>query len=299
MAVNSAEDEVYVIDASANALAHTIDVGRQPYEVSFTHSFAYVRSLGTNDVGLIPVSELDGESTPPVTYIQVGQRPPGAVAEISIADSIIPAVRQGAAAYIVNQAEGTVAYYMEGMGAPMGNFRNYGHETRAIEIVDRTLSEVQPGVYRGRVRIPVEGNYDVAFMMDTPQFLHCFDAEVAPDPASAASDGKLAVEFQVPDRQLTIGETRPIRFRLADAGSGRPAAALTDVSVMYYRSDGRARKVEAARVVGGGVYEATLRLDSPATYYVFVGAPSRDLDYSDAAFLSLTGVPARREASPQ
>ena len=68
---------------------------------------------------------------------------------------------------------------------------------------------------------------------------------------------------------------------------------------MYYRSDGRARKVEAARVVGGGVYEATLRLDSPATYYVFVGAPSRDLDYSDAAFLSLTGVPARREASPQ
>jgi YVTN family beta-propeller protein len=299
VAVNSAEDEIYVIDASTDALKHTIDVGRQPYEVSFTHSFAYVRSLGTNDVGLIPVSELDGESTPPVTYIQVGQRPPGAVAEISIADSIIPAVRQGAAAYIVNQAEGTVAYYMEGMGAPMGNFRNYGHETRAIEIVDRTLSEVQPGVYRGRVRIPVEGNYDVAFMMDTPQFLHCFAAEVAPDPASAASDGKLAVEFQVPDRQLTIGETRPIRFRLADAGSGRPAAALTDVSVMYYRSDGRARKVEAARVVGGGVYEATLRLDSPATYYVFVGAPSRDLDYSDAAFLSLTGVPARREASPQ
>ena len=35
--------------------------------------------------------------------------------------SIVPSVKQGAAAYIVNQAEGTVSYYMEGMGAPMGD----------------------------------------------------------------------------------------------------------------------------------------------------------------------------------
>jgi YVTN family beta-propeller protein len=297
VAVNPAEDEVYVIDASGNTLAHTIPLGRQPYEVRFTNSFAYVRSLGTQDVGLIPVSELDGEGTPPVTYIQVGQRPPGAVAEISIADSIIPAVRQGAAAYIVNQGEGTVSYYMEGMGAPMGSFRNYGHETRAIEIVDRTLSEVQPGVYRGRVRIPVEGNYDVAFMMDTPQFLHCFSAEVIPDPKRATATGKLNVEFQVVDRRVPVGESRAIRFRLSDAGSELPAAGLSDVSVVYYRSDGRGRKVEAARALGDGVYEATLQLESPSTYYVFVGAPSAGLDYSDTSFLSLMGVPAKREAA--
>jgi hypothetical protein len=39
----------------------------------------------------------------------------------------------------------------------MGSFRNYGHETRASTIVDRSLAEVAPGVYRGRVRIPFEG----------------------------------------------------------------------------------------------------------------------------------------------
>ena len=102
---------------------------------------------------------------PPVTYIPAGQRPPGVAAEISIADSIVPSVKEGAAAYIVNQAEGTVHYYMEGMGAPMGAFRNYGHEARAIAIVDRSLAERAPGVYTGRVKIPVEGTYDVAFMV--------------------------------------------------------------------------------------------------------------------------------------
>jgi YVTN family beta-propeller protein len=299
IAVNAAEDEVYVIDASTNSLAHTISVGKQPYEVSFTTSFAYVRSLGTEDVGLIPVSELDEPKVPPVSYIQVGQRPPGAVADISIADSIVPAVKQGAAAYIVNQAEGTVSYYMEGMGAPMGNFRNYGHETRAIEIVDRSLTEFEPGAYRGRVRIPIEGNYDVAFMMDTPQFLHCFNADVAPDPAQSEDAAQLAVEYKVPDRRITVGESRPIQFRLASASSGVPALGVPYVSIMYYRSDGRGRRIEPARPLGDGVYEAPVQLDVPATYYVFVGAPSKNLDYTDLPFLSLMGIPAPAKGTVQ
>jgi YVTN family beta-propeller protein len=290
LAVNASEDKVYVIGASANRLAHTIAVGKQPYQVNFTTSFAYVRSLGTQDVGLIPLSELEGSRTPPVTYIPAGQRPPGTAGEISIADSIVPAVKQAAAAYIVNQAEGTVSYYMEGMGAPMGSFRNYGHDARAIEIVDRSLSEIVPGVYRGRAKIPAPGNYDVAFMMDTPQFLHCFSASVLPDEAEQDVAASMAVEYQTPDRRINVGESKTIQFRLADSMSGIPATEVPDVSVLYYRSDGRGRTVQPARSVGDGLYEATVRVDMPATYYVFVSAPSRGLDYSDQPFLSLMAL---------
>ena len=60
------------------------------------------------------------------------------MAEISIADSIMPS-GQHAAVYIVNQAVGTIHYYMEGMAASMGAFRNYGREPRALEVVDRSL----------------------------------------------------------------------------------------------------------------------------------------------------------------
>ena len=293
MAVNASTDTVFVIDASSDRLAHAISVGKQPYEVNFTNAMAYVRSLGTQDVGLIPMSELDGQDTPPVTYIPVGQRPPGVAGEISIADSIVPAVNEAAAAYIVNQAEGTVSYYMEGMGAPMGSFRNYGHETRAITIVDRSLSEVSPGVYRGRVKIPVEGIYDIAFMMDSPQFLHCFTAKVAPNSLNTDDGaGELAVDYQVDDRYITVGEPNTIRFRLEDRATGEPVTDITDVSVLYYRSDGRGRTTLPARQVGDGVYEATVEATMTATYYVYVAAPSKKLDFSDRTLLSLMAIPA-------
>ena len=299
MAINASTDTVHVIDASADEIAHSLSVGKQPYQVNFTYSFAYVRSLGTQDVGLIPMSELDEESAPPVTYIPVGQRPPGTAADISIADSIIPAVKQAAAAYIVNQAEGTVSYYMEGMGAPMGSFRNYGHETRAIEIVDRSLGEKSPGVYRGRVKVPVAGVYDVAFMMDSPQFLHCFTSTVVPAEVDTedAKDTSMAVEFETPDRRMTIGEAKTIHFRLSDASSGAPLSGLQDVSVLYYRSDGRGRTVLPARSLGDGLYEAEVQASSPATYYVFVAVPSMGVDYTDHSFLSLMALAAPEKAA--
>jgi YVTN family beta-propeller protein len=54
MTVNATTDTVFVIDSSRDQLAHAISVGKQPYQVSFTNNLAYVRSLGTQDVGLIP-----------------------------------------------------------------------------------------------------------------------------------------------------------------------------------------------------------------------------------------------------
>ena len=179
----------------------------------------------------------------------------------------------------------------------MGNFRNYGHETRAIEIVDRSLSEKSPGVYQGRVKIPVEGLYDVAFMMDSPQFLHCFTATVEPNQADDDGDGSgtLAVEFATTNRQVAVGESKSIRFTLKDAKSGEVVANVPDVSVLYYRSDGRGRVTQPATLVGDGVYEATVSAGMAATYYVFVGAPSKGLDYSDQPFLSLLALDAAKE----
>ena len=235
MVVNPISSKVFVIDASSDQLTHTMEVGKQPFQVTFTRNFGYIRSLATQDVGLIPLSELDEPGTPPVTYVPAGQRPPGVAAEISIADSIVPAVKEGAAAYIVNQTEGTVHYYMEGMAAPMGAFRNYGHEARAIEIVDRSLSEREPGVYTGRVKIPVEGSYDIAFMMDTPQFLHCFSAEVEPNPDMKTTTAPMAVEYQVPDRRVPVGGSTTVKFKLSDPTSGEPVGDIPDVTVLYYR----------------------------------------------------------------
>jgi YVTN family beta-propeller protein len=289
--VNPAEDKVFVIDASTNRLAHTIPVGKQPYQVNFTRSFIYIRSLGTELVGLIPMSELEGPKTPPVTFIPVGQGPPGKAAEISIADSVVPSVKH-AAVYIVNQAEGTVSYYMEGMVAPMGAFRNYGHETRAIEIVDRSLVEREPGVYTGRVRIPVEGTYDVAFLMDAPRLVHCFSAIVAPNPKGRTATGPMTIEYRIADRRVPAGKSTTVKFRLTDPVTGVPRGDIRDVTVLYYGADGRGRRVVPARSLGAGLYEADVEIDRVTTYYLFVGSRSEKVKYTDLPFASLMGIPA-------
>jgi len=257
--------------------------------VSFTRAYAYIRSLGSQDVGLIPVSELDEDTTPPVTYIPAGQRPPGTAADISIADSIVPSIKQ-AAAYIVNQAEGTVHYYMEGMGAPMGAFRNYGHEARAIEIVDRSLGERGPGVYTGRVKIPIEGTYDVAFMMDTPRFLHCFSATVEPNPDIEVTTAPMNIEYLNTERRIPVGDSTTVKFKLTDPRTTLPRHDIPDVTVLYYGSDGRGRTVVPARSLGAGVYEADVNVSRFITYYVFVGSVSEKLKYNELPFFSLMAV---------
>lgn len=289
--VNPIDNSVFIVDATKDKLAHKVYVGEQPYQVTFTRSFAYVRSLGTQDVGLIPISELDSDKEPPVTYVAAGTKPPGAAAKISIADSVVRSVKQ-AAAYIVNQGDGTVSYYMEGMAAPMGAFRNRGHESRAIEIVDRSLSEKSPGVYTGRVKLPVEGTYDIAFMMDTPRFLHCFDTVVVPNPDVASTAAKIAVEFLTTGRTVAINEDYPFRFKLTDPSTGLIITDLDDAQVMYYRTDGRKRNIVAARELGKGVYEANLKLSEVAAFYVFVGSKSRGLSFSELPFFSVMGVNA-------
>ena len=293
LVVNSADNTVIVIDAATNRVAHTISVGKKPYQVSIGWEFAFIRSLDTGDVGMIPLAELEGTKTPPVNYIQAGQGAPGLVPDISIADSIVPSVKH-AAVYIVNPAVGTLHYYMEGMAASMGAFRNYGREPRAVQIVDRSLDEVEPGVYTGRIKVPVEGTYDVAFMMDAPRFVHCFSAQVEPNPQvqAATTTAPMAIEYQIADRRVPVGASTPVKFKLTDPVTRKPRDDIRDMTVLYYGADGRGRTVVPARALGEGLYEADVRVDRVTTYYLYVGSRSLQLKYTDLPFASLMGTPA-------
>jgi hypothetical protein len=138
--------------------------------------------------------------------------------------------------------------------------------------------------------------------MDTPRFLHCFSTKVVPNPALKTTMGKIAVEYRTADRRVPVGGSTTVKFKLTDTATAEPAGDIPDVTVLYYRSDGRGRMVVPARSLGEGLYEATVKVDFPATYYVFVGSKSKNLSYSDLPFLSLMGTPApagEKEVKPQ
>jgi YVTN family beta-propeller protein len=289
--VNPVDNTVHAIDASTNRLAHTIPVGTQPYQVNFSRAYAYVRSLGTEFVAMVPLAALEGSGVPPVTTFAAGSGAPGKARDISIAESVIPAVKE-AAVFVVNQAEGTVYFYMEGMNSPAGAFRNYGHDARAIEIVDRSLREEEPGVYVGRVKVPVAGTYDVAFLMDAPRFVHCFNATVEPNPLVKKDHLPFIVEFLLGDRRAPVGKAFPLRFKVTDPNTGVARKDLNDLEVLYYTSSGRDRTVVPARQVEDGVFEAEVLVREATAYYAFVNSRSSRIPAGRVPFATLMGVEA-------
>lgn len=277
IAANSEEDVVYAIDVSNNAVKHTLEVGRKPYQIAFTRAFAFIRSLGTERVSGIELAHLDSLKNVPVSSFQAGPNAPGKVRDLSLASAMTQAPGE-AAILVVSPSDNTVYYYMEGMNAPMGNFRNYGHPPRAVEVADRTLREDSDGVYHAKVKVPVAGTYDVAFLMESPSILHCFtmNAEIDPDIKKADIAG---IEFIDSQQQAEVGETVKLRFRLTDPVNGGYKANLNDVRVRYYRAPAFDRKEVAATEVKDGIYEMDATLSKGGLYYFFVGSEQANLPF--------------------
>ena len=296
VAINPSTDAAYVIDAATNRVAHTLEMEDRPYQVAFSRSFAYVRSLGSERVAMIDLSELDGTDKPPVVKFAAGQKAPENSRDLGLADAIVEAPGE-AAVMVVSPADATVYYYMEGMNAPMGNFRNYGHQPRAVQVVDRSLQERQPGVYTSTVRVPEAGIYEVAFLMDSPSVLHCFELAARPNPRLELKGPKLAVDYLTENRPREVGETVPLRFKLTDRKTGRPRSGLEDVAVYYFVAPGGKRTRVAAQNLGDGVYEAPVKLAEAGAWYAYVATDSAQIKPADLPFTTLlAGAQPRRRA---
>lgn len=283
---NEARSVVHVFDTSTDRLAHTIAVGKAPDQVAFSGAFAYVRSLGAEEVTAIRLSTMGKE--PDVIKLPGGQAPPGASrAALSRADAFVPAP-EGGSMLLANPADKMIYYYSEGMAAPMGNFQNYKREMRAVKVVDRSLREESPGVYATTMRLPKGGTYDVPFLLDSPRLVHCFEASAESDPASKQEQkAALQIEYLNKGQAPRAGENYKIRFKLKDAATGRPKGGLTDVRVLLFLSPGIWQKRELAKHVGEGVYELEVNVPEKGLYMVFVESVSQGVEFRDLPHLTL------------
>jgi YVTN family beta-propeller protein len=294
LVVNSTEHAVHVVDTSTNRLAHTIPVGARPFHLSLTAAFAYVRSLDSAQVSMIPLRELGRDQTPAVTSFGAGDTAPGTIGPgFAVAGPTAPALGE-AAVVVANPADGNVYYYMEGMVAPMATFRNYGHRPGAVTVVNRSLREREPGVYATTVQLPAAGTYDVGVLLDSPRVISCFTAEVQASPKPVRTGPPLEIAYLVTDRRVPVGAPVKVAFKLTDPETQHPRAGLGDVSVMLV-SPGGHRAQGSVREVGDGVYEATLSAPEAGAYYVYVAVPSAKIKPGDLTFLSLmAGMEAGR-----
>ena len=276
--LNPKEDHVHILDTSTQRIVQTADIHKRPEQVYFTDFTAYVLSAGTEIVYTIPLAEVGTAGPVPVADFPGGQRPPVSPSMPSLADILVQAP-EGAAVLIANPADRMIYYYMEGMAAPMGSFKNYGREPRAVLVVDRSLQETEPGLYSTSARLTSSGTLDVAFFLESPRIVHCFDLQVQPNPALAKQRTRppAKIEPMLDSRTIRTGEEVKLRFKLTEIGTNRPMDGVKDVGVLTFLSPGIWQKRHWARPTGDGVYEVAFTPPRSGIYFVFLQCPSLGL----------------------
>ena len=295
-AVNPSARTAFVVDAAENRIVHTIALEGQPYQVSFTRAFAYLRLLDSEQVKMVNLLSLGAGRKPIVQGFGAGNGIPKAAGDLSAADSIAQAATE-AAVFVVNPSDSNTYFYMEGMNAPMGSFGGYGHAARAVMVVDRSLKEVEPGVYTGKVRIPVAGSYDVAFLLDNPRILHCFSANALENPLLHRDGHSLMAEYLDLPLRVPQGQSIPIRLRLLDVRTRAPRTGLRDVRVLLHASPGGPRGDVMATEVGDGVYEARIVPGQAGIHYLFLSIPSAKVRANDLPYRGILVEGPRSQAS--
>lgn len=286
---DAATGAVYIFDASTNRMLHTVKVGKGPDQIAFTKGFAYVRSSGTFEVSMIRLVTVGKQLD--VTKFPAGQAAPNESRTPAAAAASIVTAPEPNSVFVANVADQQMYFYTEGMAAPMGSLQNYKREPRAVLVADRSLREVKSGTYETITHLPKGGLYDVAFLLDSPRVAHCFEAKAAVNPSiKHESAVGLRIEYLETEKPLRAGEEYALRFRLADAASGKPADGLEDVRVLTFLSPGIWQKRAFARSVGKGVYELKINVPEKGVYLIFVESRSRGVEFRQLPYLTLTAT---------
>jgi YVTN family beta-propeller protein len=284
-AVNPQKNQVYAFDLSSNRVVQTVPVGPGSDQLSFTKQFAYVRSSGSEFVTMINIADIGKEA--PVTKFPAGQRAPGESLSRSHAAAIVPAPEEGAV-LVANPADKMIYYYTEGMAAPMGSFQNYKRDPRALLVMDNSLRETARGIYSTTVRLNNAGQYDVAFLLDAPRLINCFELSVAANP-NAPKKVETEVKIEPLSKQALayVGEPFTLRFKVIDAKTGAARTNLSDVSVLVFLAPGIWQQRDLAKSANDGVYETTFVPPGAGVYYVFFQSASLGLQYNQSTPLTI------------
>ncbi len=287
-ALNTRTSTVHVIDLSSNRVIHNIAAGQGADQITFSRQFAYIRSAASEFVSMIRIADLGKEAS--ITKFPAGQKAPSESRFTSLADAIVPAPDDGAV-LVANPADKMIYYYTEGMAAPMGSFQNYKRDPRALLVLDNSLRETDRGVYTTTLRLTGAGYFDVAFLLDSPRIVNCFNLTIAENPgAPKPSETAYKIDPLAKRALAKVGERFDLRFRLLETKTGKPRMDLDDVRVLVFLAPGIWQHREDAKSVGDGVYEMSFVPPNPGVYYVFVQSASLGLDFNQSTPLTLSAV---------
>jgi hypothetical protein len=286
--LNPALKRIHILDSAVNRLVQSAETDREPEQVTFSPKLAFIRQKGSEIVLMIPldVAGLENKGIP-VAEFPAGQHPLDQFSLPSFADTIVRVPGEDAV-LVANPADKSIYYYKEGMAAPMGYFSNYAREPRAVAVIDRTLRQIDRGVYETVTRLEKPGLYTAVFLLDSPQAVKCWDFTVEKDPSRSQTEmGKVGVVALSDVESAKAGAPVTLRFRLEDAAK-QPVGGAADVTVFAYRAPGVWKTRLPAKPLDNGVYEVIFRPPEAGSYLLHVEAPSKGIALHQNVLASIT-----------
>ena len=274
-AANPVAGKLHIFDVTGNTITHEVAVPGAPDQISFSESKAYVRSRGAAEVTAVPLGDLAEATAVEVATIPVGQQAPAGSPVRSAAAAMLAAPAAGGL-FVANPADDQVYLLPEGAQGTSGSFQGHGLIPRAVQLVDRSLQETAPGVFTGKLRIPDAAAFQVAFLLDSPRVVHCFEFTANPgDLATAAGTGG-PPDLEIVTEILTVkaGQSLTMQVRLSDASTGEPIDDVFDLQVVASATGGNWSERFTATSVGSGIYEIGLNVPSAGFYRLFFEAAS-------------------------
>ncbi len=280
-------NQVVTIDAALDRILSRVGTESGPDQLAFTDRVAYIRQAGSPKLRLLPIDGLASSAQlPSAIDIPIGRSAPGRALTQGAAPAIARASEEDAV-LIANPADQAIYYYKEGLSAPQGSFRGYGHVPVAVLAVDRSLRPAEPGVYQTTARLRHPGRFDLAVFLDSPRIVHCFEIEIAGDPRRPPSPPVIEARL-VDDAPLpVVGQPYQLRLRLEEQGSGRPVAGNRDVQVLATLPGRWQHSFPAAPQPDAGIYAFDFTPPRAGLYVFYVESRSSQLAFPSARVLHL------------
>ncbi|UCF95007.1 MAG: hypothetical protein JSW39_12925, partial [Desulfobacterales bacterium] len=119
----------------------------------------------------------------------------------------------------------------------------------------------------------------------------CFEMKVKEDPLLAGKrKPSLRLEVLSKDREITAGEISRLQLLLTDPQTNQPRSDIKDLKVLFFPTAGNWKRRVWATSVGGGFYEAEIKVPRPGRYRVFFECPSLNIRINELPTVHLTAI---------
>ena len=182
------------------------------------------------------------------------------------------------AVLVAHPKDRQVYYYKEGMAAPMGSFKNFSRSARAVLAVDRSLQEVGEGQYQTMGRLAEAGVYDVAFFLESPRVVHCFEVRVKPQTEREQNRLLQVAASLVLEQPIKAGQDTALTFKLTDLDSQAPLEGMKQLNSLTVLAPGVWKSRSRVTELGQGLYRINWRVPQSGAYYIQLLANWQELN---------------------